>query len=236
MKNLIKNFKNKMKFQPHWLFLVHPFYFSRRNLFKVFKNYSQKLSGDLLDIGCGSMPYKKLFKNCTSYTGLEIESDQSKKIAHYTYDGKTFPFENETYDSALCSEVLEHVFEPNLFLKEINRVMKKNGVIIFTLPFIWDEHEQPQDYARYTSFGLKYILEKENFEVLEQKKICNNLSIITQLINCYFYKKMYHKKNFFSKNFSLLIFLFFNLIGVILSIFPKNNDMYLDNLVIAKKN
>jgi SAM-dependent methyltransferase len=235
MLNIIKNFKKKMNFQPHLLFLVHPFYFSRRNLFKAFQHYSPKLSGDLLDIGCGSMPYKKLFTHCNSYIGLEIETEKSNEFADYTYDGKTFPFENESYDSAICSEVLEHVFEPNIFLKEINRVMKKNGLIILTLPFIWDEHEQPYDYARYTSFGLKYILEKENFEVLEQKKICNNLSIISQLINCYFYKKMYHKKNFLFKNFSLLIFLFFNLIGLILSIFPKNKDMYLDNLVIAKK-
>ena len=109
----------------------------------------------MIDIGCGNKPYKNLFKHCKSYIGLEIESE-NKNSADFTYDGKNFPFEDETFDSAVCSEVLEHVFEPNQFLKEVNRVLKKNGLIILTLPFFWDEHEQPYDYARYTSFGLIY--------------------------------------------------------------------------------
>jgi len=234
MNKYFKKFKAQMNFQPHWLFLVHPFYFSRRNLFKFYKKYSLKLGGNLIDIGCGNKPYKNLFKHCKSYIGLEIESE-NKNSADFTYDGKNFPFEDETFDSAVCSEVLEHVFEPNQFLKEVNRVLKKNGLIILTLPFFWDEHEQPYDYARYTSFGLKYILEKENFEILEQVKIGNDLSIITQLLNCYIYKKLYENKNFILKSLSLIFFSFFNLIGLIMSIFPKNNDMYLDNLVVAKK-
>ncbi len=223
-----------MNFQPHWLFLVHPFYFSRRNLFKFYKKYSPKLGGNLIDIGCGNKPYKNLFKHCKSYFGLEIENE-NKNSADFTYDGKNFPFGDETFDSAICSEVLEHVFEPNQFLRETNRVLKKNGLIILTLPFFWDEHEQPYDYARYTSFGLKYILEKENFEILEQVKIGNDLSVIAQLLNCYIYKKLYENKNFLSKSLSLIFFSFFNFIGLIISIFPNNNDMYLDNLVVAKK-
>ncbi len=223
-----------MNFQPHWLFLVHPFYFSRRNLFKFYKKYSLKLGGNLIDIGCGNKPYKNLFEHCKSYVGLEIESE-NKNSSDFTYDGKNFPFEDETFDSAICSEVLEHVFEPNQFLQEINRVLKKKGLIILTLPFFWDEHEQPYDYARYTSFGLKYILEKENFEILEQVKIGNDLSIITQLLNCYIYKKLYENKNFILKSLCLIFFAFFNFVGLIISIFPKNNDMYLDNFVVAKK-
>ena len=234
MNKYLKTFKTQMNFQPHLLFLLHPFYFSRRNLFKFYKKYSSRLKGNLVDIGCGNKPYKNLFKHCKSYVGLEIQS-QNKNSADFTYDGKNFPFEDGTFDSAICSEVLEHVFEPNQFLSEINRVLKKNGLVILTLPFFWDEHEQPYDYARYTSFGLKYILEKENFEIIEQVKIGNDLSVITQLLNCYIYKKIYENKNFLLKSLSLIFFSFFNFIGLIISIFPKNNDMYLDNLVVAKK-
>ena len=230
MKKFLLNFKRKMDFQPHWLFLIHPFYFSRRNLFKFYKKYSHRLSGNLIDVGCGNKPYKELFKHCKSYIGLEIEGDNVKNSADFLYDGKKFPFENEKFDSAICSEVLEHIFEPREFIREIHRVLKKNGLIILTLPFFWDEHEQPNDYARYTSFGLKYIL-----EILEQIKIGNNLSIIAQLLNCYFYKKLYGNKNILYRTVSLLIFSILNCIGLIMSIFPKNDDMYLDNLVIAKK-
>tara|TARA_B110000259_G_C13899222_1_gene356175 strand:- start:33 stop:743 length:711 start_codon:yes stop_codon:yes gene_type:complete len=235
MKNFFINFKNKMHFQPHVLFIMHPFYFARRNLYKYYKIYSSKLRGDLIDIGCGSKPYKELFKHCKSYIGLEIENENGQNEADYFYDGNNFPFQNETFDSAICSEVLEHVFEPKIFLKEVHRILKKDGLIILTLPFFWDEHEQPYDYARYTSFGLKYILEQQNFEVVEQVKIGNNLSIIVQMINCYIYKRLYYKKNLLFKISSIVMFTIFNFFGVILSLLPKNEDMYLDNLVLAKK-
>lgn len=235
MKTFLINLKNKMHFRPHFLFVLHPFYFARRNLFKYYKIHSSKLGGDLLDIGCGSKPYKELFNHCKSYVGLEIEANKNLNDIDFTYDGKTFPFEDEKFDSAICSEVLEHVFEPEIFLKEVNRVLKKDGKVIFTLPFFWDEHEQPYDFARYTSFGLKYILEKQNFEILEQNKIGNNLSIISQMINCYLYKKLYTKNNFLLKLISSLMFIIFNILGILMSFLPKNNDMYLDNLVIAKK-
>lgn len=224
-----------MHFQPHFLFFIHPFYFARRNLYKYYKLHSSKLSGNLLDIGCGSKPYKELFNHCKTYVGLEIETNKNLNEMDFTYDGKTFPFEEGRFDSAICSEVLEHVFEPEIFLKEVNRVLKKDGKVILTLPFFWDEHEQPYDFARYTSFGLKYILEKHNFEILEHNKIGNNLSIISQMINCYLYKKLYIKKNFFLKFISSLMFVLFNILGIFFSFLPKNNDMYLDNLVIAKK-
>ena len=232
---LSKKIKSNLHFNIKFWFLVHPFYFARRALYKCFVKYSLKLSGNLIDIGCGSKPYKELFKNCQNYVGLEIENDNEEQNAEYVYDGGKFPFENESFDSAICSQVLEHVFEPNTFISEINRVLKKDSLIILTVPFSWDEHEQPYDYARYTSFGLKYILEKHNFEVLEQVKLCNNLSIIAQIINCYFYKELYHNKNNFMILISVPIFFLFNLLGVCLSVLPKNNDMYLDNFILARK-
>ena len=58
-----------------------------------------------------------------------------KNSADFTYDGKNFPFEDETFDSAVCSEVLEHVFEPNQFLKEVNRVLKKKWIDYFNPSF-----------------------------------------------------------------------------------------------------
>ena len=52
-----------------------------------------------------------------------------------------------------------------------------------TVPFVWDEHEQPYDYARYSSFGLKHILNENGFEVIEQRKSNNGIEVIFQLLN-----------------------------------------------------
>ena len=134
--------------------------------------FSSKLKGRLLDVGCGSKPYQELFA-VDDYIGLDIDNEamRNRKIADYFYDGTTFPFNDNEYDSVLCNQVLEHVFNPDEFLSEIKRVLKPGGRLLLTVPFVWDEHEQPHDYARYSSFGLKALIDKNGFNVIEYKKI-----------------------------------------------------------------
>jgi SAM-dependent methyltransferase len=67
--------------------------------------------------------------------------------------------------------VLEHVFNPDDFLNEVNRVLKPSGKLLLTVPFVWDEHEQPYDYARYSSFGLRSLLEKHGFSIVKHEKV-----------------------------------------------------------------
>ncbi len=107
--------------------------------------------------------------------------------------------------------------------------------MLMTVPFIWDEHEQPWDYARYSSYGLKKILEKHIFSIIRQRKSVNNFSVIFQLINAWVYKKLSLKNKYI--NYLLLLFLIFpiNLMGIISAIiFPVNEDLYLDNIVLAE--
>jgi ubiquinone/menaquinone biosynthesis C-methylase UbiE len=101
------------------------------------------------------------------------------------YDSAHFPFADGEFDSALCSQVLEHVFTLDTFLAEINRVIKPGSKPLLTLPFVWDEYEQPYDFARYSSFGLKAFLERHGFEVLQQRKTLPDLRVIFQLVNGY---------------------------------------------------
>jgi SAM-dependent methyltransferase len=230
-----KKIIQKIKFDPPWWAIINPFFFARKNLNKYILKYSHFLKGELLDVGCGSKPYEKLFVNCNKYVGLELESQKKDSKADYFYNGTNFPFEDNKFDSIFCSQVLEHVFEPEIFLSEINRVMKKDGLIILTLPFIWDEHEQPYDYARYSSFGLNYLIKKQGFEVVNQIKTCNNFTVIIQIINCYIYKKLCYKKFFLLKVFGFSFVLFLNFFGILLSVLPKNNDLYLDNFILARK-
>ena len=84
------------------------------------------MNGKLLDVGCGSKPYENIF-NVEEYIGVDIDNEitRDKKKADFFYDGKDLPFEKEIFDIVLCSEVVEHVFEPNKFLNEINSVLKK---------------------------------------------------------------------------------------------------------------
>jgi SAM-dependent methyltransferase len=225
-------------FLPEWPgIFVNPFYIARSGLFDAICKYAPDLSGRLLDVGCGSKPYRTLF-SVDEYVGLDIDSDiaRDSNNADYYYDGNAFPFDDAAFDSVVCNQVLEHVFNPDAFLQEINRVLKPEGKLLLTVPFVWDEHEQPYDYARYSSFGLRALLEKNRFEVIVYKKIGGDASVIFQLINAYLYKITINLPRTIRELITVFIMGLFNIMGIVSAKFlPKNTDLFLDQIVIAKK-
>jgi SAM-dependent methyltransferase len=215
---------------------VNPFLIARRGLANAIRDDAHLLHGRLLDVGCGSKPYARYF-NVDQYVGLDIDTSRTRSlgIADHYYDGHRFPFESSSFDSILCNQVLEHVFNPNEFLAEMNRVLKPGGGVLLTVPFVWDEHEQPYDYARYSSFGLKALFEKSGFVVERQRKINANISVVFQLINSYLYKLLPR-----SPRVHLVvcatIMAPLSLIGIALGrILPPDEDLFLDQIVFARK-
>ena len=229
----------KEDFDPGLIGLfVNPYYFARKELIRNIRLFSNYIRGLTLDVGCGQKPYQRFFTNSTGYVGLEFEDGGSvkNKEVDYFYDGRVFPFDDERFDSVVAFEVLEHVFNPGEFLSEINRVLKAEGALLMSVSFIWDEHEQPFDYGRYTSFGLKFLLDKYGFEVVECRKALADIRVVFQIINAYLYKKIRTKNSYFNILAVLVFISPFNIMGQFLSrISPANNDLYLDNIVLAKK-
>ena len=161
------------------------------------------------------------------------ENRKSKK-ADLFYDGVRFPLPDASFDSVLRTQVLEHVFTPEIFVGELARVLKPEGKLLPTVPFVWDEHEQPYDYARYSSFGLRSLLEKHGFEIVEQRKTCNDVTVVFQLLNDYLYKRFIG--NYSTPRLLLVHFLtaVVNVNGLFFSLFlPRNDDLYLDNVIYA---
>lgn len=230
--------KRNQYFDPNFIgIFTNPFYIARRGLISEIRKLSNKITGDVIDVGCGEKPYESLFK-FNKYIGLEHYSteNRSAKKPDFFYDGNKFPFKNNEFDSAICNQVLEHVFNPDEFILEINRVIKKNGYLLMTVPFVWDEHEQPYDYARYSSFGVRYILEKSGFKIITIRKSVNGVGVIFQLVNAYIFKKTRFKLKIFRILAMLLLMAPINFLGIILNkILPKNDDLYLDNIILAKK-
>ena len=169
--------------------------------------------------------------------GLEFDTPENRveKKADFFYDGKIFPFGDNEFDSILTTQVLEHVFTPEIFVAELNRVLKPGGKMLLTVPFVWDEHEEPFDFGRYSSFGLKALLERHNFIIIEQKKSCTDVTLYFQLLNTYIFKKI-GSHNIATMQIAVILCAFINISGIILSILlPKNNALYLDNIVLASK-
>ncbi len=133
---------------------------------ETFDHY--KFTGKLLDLGCGKKPYKHIYdKYLNESLGIDVETTpHMKQYIDKFYDGKNIPFDNETFDVVLCTEVLEHVEEPEKFLKEIHRVLKKNGKVIITVPFLQLLHETPYDFYRYTPFALKAMTSRNQLKLI----------------------------------------------------------------------
>lgn len=238
IKNLLRDRLIKEKFNPGFVGLfVNPFYIARRGLVEGVKKYRGFIGGRVLDVGCGTKPYRD-YLECSDYIGLEIDSEFNRKrnYADFYYEGLVFPFPDENFDTCITNQVLEHVFNPDIFLSEVRRVLRKNGILFLTVPFVWDEHEQPFDYARYSSFGLKHILKTNGFEVIETTKSVNNLSALFQLLNLYFFKSFPVRSKFLSLIVQLFVHAPITVFGIFLAgFFPKNNDFFLDNIVVARR-
>jgi len=216
---------------------INPFFFARRGLFKHVQDLAPQITGKTLDVGCGSKPYESLYDS-SEYIGLEYDTPENRSIkkADFFYDGTNFTFEDNSFDSAVLNQVFEHVFNPNSFLDEVSRILKKDGKLFLTIPFAWDEHEQPVDYARYSSFGIKSILEKHGFEILEQRKSVQDIRVIFQLLILYIFKKLVTKNGLLNQLMILFLISPLNILGSLLNlILPSNVDLYLDNIVLAKK-
>jgi SAM-dependent methyltransferase len=237
MKAAFARFVKSQQFQPGWAgAFVNPFFLARRQLWREIAAASHQLSGRLLDVGCGSQPYRALFSACV-YTGLDIDSPRTRAlaVADAFYDGRRFPFDDACFDAVLCNQVLEHVFNPAEFLSEVRRVMTPGARLLLTVPFVWDEHEQPWDYARYSSFGLRALLERHGFRVLQQRKLMADSSLLFQLAVAYLYKVTLMRSTYLNLFVTALLFGPLSLFGLLAgTLLPKNADLFLDQLVVAE--
>ena len=104
------------------------------------------------------------------------------------------------------------------------------------MPFVWDEHEQPFDYARYSSYGIKAILEKHGFEILDQRKSVDDIRVIFQLMNLYILNKLRTKSGVLNQLMILVLIAPLNIFGSLINlILPSNSELYLSNIILARK-
>jgi SAM-dependent methyltransferase len=144
----------------------------RRSVCNALDAYAR---GVVVDVGCGSKPFESQIKGHPSverYIGLEYPGAVDHFFQPITDvdefgDAQQLPFSDATADVVLCSEVIEHVPEPELAVQEAYRVLKPGGIYILTVPSTFKLHMEPNDFHRFTKYGLQYVLSKIGFKVLE---------------------------------------------------------------------
>jgi SAM-dependent methyltransferase len=121
----------------------------------------------LLDAGAGESQYRALFQQ-TRYIGVDLaigDSSWNYQRLDARCDLSRLPFVSQAFDVVLCTQVLEHVVQPQQVLAELSRALRPGGTLYLSAPQSWHQHQTPHDYYRFTSYGLRYLLEQAGFEV-----------------------------------------------------------------------
>ena len=136
----------------------------RLQLEKVIQNHVTKRRGELIDYGCGNMPYRPLFEaHVDHYLGFDLDGNE---MADGLLDEHgVMQREDTSTDFVLSSQVLEHVVSPTDYLAESRRVLKDDGLLILSTHGTWKYHPDPTDYWRWTCDGLKKTISEAGFEI-----------------------------------------------------------------------
>ncbi|RPD51330.1 MULTISPECIES: class I SAM-dependent methyltransferase [Chitinophagaceae] len=228
----------KKEFNPD---ILQPNYLIRQGLLKAFTRLSPRLKGRMLDFGCGTKPYQSLF-SVDEYIGVDYENPGHSHLNEQIdvfYDGKTLPFEHAQFDSIFSSEVFEHVFNLPDILIELNRVLKRDGLLLLSCPFSFCEHEVPHDFARYTSFGIRHLLQEKGFEIVVQEKTGSTIETIHQLFSVYCYFNIFKKIEKIPVVRSAGRLFIFGVINTSAKIWgkllPRDKTLYMNNIVLCRK-
>ena len=117
----------------------------------------------IIDIGAGTGQYRDCFRRA-DYVSQDAVNNQQGTI-DLVSDASQIPVKDGSFDCALCTQVLEHVSEPKLVFAELYRILKKGGRLYLTTHLAFEEHLAPNDYFRFTRYGLKYLAESVGFRV-----------------------------------------------------------------------
>lgn len=195
--------------------------------------------GGYLDVGCGERPYEYLFSR-GRYVGVDVKQSgrpMSMKQPDYFYDGIELPFADDSFDIVFSTQVLEHVKDPLVVLKEMARVCKPMGSCVISVPFLYQEHEEPFDYLRFTRFGIEELLLTAGLKVEAVRKDTSGLEAIAIMFNVYLISNLIPGIKGIGRLYSLFICLPVQLIAIGLSkIFPDKGQLYLNIVVHARKN
>lgn len=192
----------------------------------------------VLDVGCGSKPYKPYLPDNIEYHGLDIPGGSPDP--DYEVDPlQAWPIEDNYYDIIICHQVLEHVEDVNLTLSEMARVLKPQGKVIISVPFLYSEHGAPYDFRRFTAYGLERLL-SQDFESFHTQRISGvGVTIGIILLNWVEEATNHNKITRFTKAFLLPVWIGFsfvvNLVCYVLNLLDFTPSYYTNVLVTATK-
>src|SRR3972149_8836515 len=155
---------------------------ANRLFLDAMKGVVKYAKGELLDVGCGESLFYPLFLQRTnSYFKTDVRTSPGKPDVYS--DITALPFKDESFDPILCTQVLEHLFNPFWSFDEMKRVLRCGGVIIIGTPLIYWIHEAPVDYFRYTKYFYQKLAKMYDFETFYLKEVGGIISVLIDILS-----------------------------------------------------
>ena len=128
----------------------------------------------VLDVGAGGCPHREKFNHCEYLTqdfvqlsDSQIQTQDGYGKIDYISDILDIPVPDSSFDVILCTEVIEHVPNPILAIKEFARILKSGGTLLITAPLQSGLHQEPfHFYGGYTKYWYEKFLTDNNFSEL----------------------------------------------------------------------
>lgn len=158
-----------------------PYYLARLSILQALTQIAPQTSGRVLDIGSGlSRGYEGLFKPYVAeYLCLDRNPEHNVDICSDCYN---IPLANESIDTIVSTQVLEHLDTPMKMLQESHRILKSGGMAIMTIPMAWGLHEEPYDFYRYTKYGIEHLFAEAGYVDISVKPLEGLFASVIQLI------------------------------------------------------
>ena len=147
--------------------------YSPLRIFQIIEANKIFIKGKSLEFGA----YKNQKRNFSNHLKGEknfqytnLKKDKKNNIQGANLNQK-LKFKSNYYQNLVIFNVLEHLISPTKSLKELNRILKKGGLLIGSTPFLYQVHGAPNDYLRFTTDYLIYEFKKKNFKAIYVKEL-----------------------------------------------------------------
>ncbi len=203
----------------------------------ISQHYDQE-NTKMLDVGAENSPYRKYFQKL-KYQSQDIKQNKTHTIDIIGDFNEGLPqVKNESFDYILCTQVLEHLREPQKSFQEFNRILKANGKLFLTTHMCYDTHMIPYDYYRFTKYGLEYLGTSNGFALEHIAPHGGVFQVLARILDM-LVPKLFHAKDGLFYYLYMLVFsiptLVFNTICYVLDFLDREKTMTLNYECIYRK-
>ncbi|HXV14419.1 MAG TPA: class I SAM-dependent methyltransferase [Candidatus Krumholzibacteria bacterium] len=127
-------------------------------------------TGDVVyDVGCGTKPFAPALASLgVVHVGVDMDNGfYGEDAVDIIGVADALPLRAGVADAVLSSQVIEHLPDPEVAMREAHRVLKPGGLLFISFPLLFPLHAAPYDFFRYTEHGFQAMCRRGGFEIVE---------------------------------------------------------------------